>query len=213
MLDVFESAQRLIKVVTGEPYGDHEMVMDIGVGTQRDEKKVWVTGDWNGTMGGRLFRALDRIGVEAEWYDQYDPCSDCQKLLETSANSYMWQPSYLRDQEGQIVCFDCIDVDDDSVLEEFDYINNPDKCIPDELAKHLPEWGWQPYNGTYENGWHPGQTDKPGLILEKIQGTRFKDRRSVVFRLDETSQFYIRFTAWVKDRRYEIEKPKGLQHP
>jgi len=211
MIDVFESAQRLVKVVTGEPYGDHEMVMDIGVGTQRDEKKVWVTGNWNGIMGGRLFKALDRIGVDAEWYDQYDPCSDCQKLLETSPNSYMWQPSYLIDPECNKICFDCLDVDDDSVLEEFEYIDNADKCIPDELARHLPEWGWQPYNGTYENGWHPGQDDKPEKILARIQDRL--PRLSVVFRLDETSQFYIRFTAWIKDRRYEIEKPKGLQHP
>lgn len=197
MIDVLESAQRLIKVVTGEEYGDYETVMDVGVGTQYDDKKVWVTGNWNGTMGSRLFKALERIGVDAEWYDQHDPCSDCLKLLETKANSYCWQPRYLRDSEGQIVCFDCINVNDDSVLEEFGYINNADKCIPDVLAKHLPEWGWQPYNGTYQNGWHPGQTDKPWNILARIE--KDHPNLSVVFRLDETSQFYISFTAWTKD--------------
>jgi hypothetical protein len=211
MINVLESAFRLIKVVTGEGYGDGETITGVGVGTQYDDNKVWVTGNWNGTMGRRLFTALDRIGVDAHWYDQYDPCSDCLKLMETSANSYMWQPSYLRDNEGQIVCFDCIDVDDDSVLEEFNYIDNADKCIPDQLAKHLPEWGWESYNGTYENGWHPGQTDKPEKILARIE--KDHPNLSVVFRLDETSQFYISFTAWTKDRSEEIEKPKGLQHP
>jgi hypothetical protein len=211
MIDVFESAVRLVKVVTGEEYGDHEIVMDVGVGTEDDEKKVWVTGNWNGTMGKRLFKALDRIGVEAEWYDQVDPCSDCQKLMQSHPTHYGWQAKYLRDPEGQIVCFDCIDLDDDSFLEEMEYIDNHDKCIPDVLARHLPEWGWQPYNGTYENGWHPGQTDRPDKILAGIQDKH--PNLSVVFRLDETSQFYISFTAWTKDRSEEIEKPKGLQHP
>lgn len=206
MIDVLESAKRLVKVVTGTDGGDCETVMDIGVGTERDSDKVWVTGNWNGDLPGRLFTALERIGVEAEWYDQVDPCDDCRKLMETSPTHYGWQPSYLRDDECRIVCFDCLDVTNDEVLSEFGYINNAEKAIPDVLGKHLEEWGWQPHNGVFENGWHPGQTDSPRLILEKIQGTRFKDRRSVVFRLDETSQFYIRFTAWVKDRREEDDK-------
>lgn len=203
MIDVLESAQRLVKVVTGEEYGDNEIVMNVGIGTQYDDKKVWVIGNWNGTMGGRLFKALERIGVDAEWSDQHDPCDDCGKLLETSPNSYSWQPNYLIDEECRYVCFDCLDVSDDSVLEEFGYIDNPDKAIPDVLARHLPEWGWEPFNGTFENGWHPGQDDKPEKILARIEAKWFKNKRKVVFRLDETSQFYIRFTAWTKAKETE----------
>lgn len=196
--DVLESAQRLVKAATGEPYGDCEIVMDVGKGTQYDSDKVWVIGNWNGELGGRLFKALERIGVDAEWYDQHDPCSDCQKLMETHPTSYMWQASYIRDNEGQIVCFDCLDLSSDDVLEEFGYINDYNKCIPDKLGEKLSEWGWAPYNGMYENGWHPGQTDDPHVIFDKIKEE--SPRQSVVFRLDETSQFYIRFTAWVKER-------------
>lgn len=201
--DVLESAQRLVKAATGEPYGDCEIVMDVGKGTQYDSDKVWVTGNWNGELGGRLFKALERIGVDAEWYDQCDPCSDCQKLMETHATSYMWQPSYIRDNEGQIVCFDCLDLSSDDVLEEFGYIDDYNKCIPDKLGEKLSEWGWEPYNGVYENGWHPGQTDDPHVIFDKIKEK--SPELSVVFRLDETSQFYIRFTAWTKNRDSENE--------
>lgn len=201
MLDILESAQRLIKAATGEPYGDYETVMNVGKGTQWDDEKIWVIGNWNGTLGGRLFKALERIGVDCEWYDEHEECSDCHKLLRTRSDSYFWQPQYLRTEECEYVCLDCLDLSDDSVLDDFKFIDNADKCVPDKLGEKLTSWGWEPYNGTYENGWHPGQTDDPHKILARIE----KDLPgySVVFRLDEVSQFYIRFTAWTKDRRDE----------
>lgn len=196
-INVLDSACRLIKAATGEEYGDYVTVMDVGVGTEDNDKQVWVSGNWNGDLGTRLSKALERIGVDCEWYDQVGTCSDCQKLLETHPTSYHWQPGYLTHDEG-LVCFGCLELSDDSVLEEFNYIDNSSKAIPDVLARHLEEWGWESYNGTYENGWHPGQTDKPGEIFDKIK--KESPELSVVFRLDETSQFYIRFTAWTKKR-------------
>jgi hypothetical protein len=206
MIDVLESAKRLVKVVTGAEGGDCEIVMDVGVGTERDSDKVWVTGNWNGDLPGRLFKALERIGVDAEWYDQVDPCDGCRKLMETDPTHYGWQPSYLIDLDCNYVCFDCLDVSNDEVLSEFGYIDNVEKAIPDVLAKHLPEWGWEPFNGTFENGWHPGQNDSPQKIFERIQAKWFKNKRSVVFRLDETSQFYIKFTAWTKAKEVENDE-------
>lgn len=203
MLDVLESAQRLVKAGTGEPYGDGMTVMNIGKGTEYDNEKVWVTGNWNGELGGRLFKALDRIGVDAEWYDEYDQCFDCLKLLRAKPDSYMWQPQYLRTEECECVCFECLDLSDDSVLEEFGYIDNFDKAVPDKLGEKLDSWGWAPFNGTYESGWHPGQDDQPDVIFDKIKEK--SPELSIVFRLDEVSQFYIRFTAWVKDRRENEE--------
>lgn len=204
MLDILESAHRLIKAATGEEYGDYETVMNIGKGTQYDDEKVWVTGNWNGELGGRLFKALDRIGVDAEWYDENDPCDDCGKLMRVKSDSYMWQPQYLRDSECQIVCFDCLDLSDDSVLDDFGYVDDAHKCVPDKLGEKLDGWGWAPYNGVYENGWHPGQTDDPQVIFDKIKEQ--SPELSIVFRLDEVSQFFIRFTAWTKDRRDDDER-------
>ena len=197
-LDVLDAAQRLVRAATGEPYGDGELVMDVGKGTERDPDQVWVTGNWNRPMGDRLFDALERIGVDAEWCDMAGRCSDCGKLMETSANCAGWQPGYLTGSEGDRICFDCLDTDTDDVLDEFGYINNPDKVIPDGLGRHLKAWGWEPYNGVFENGWHPGQTDNPREILGAIRAK--EPNLSVVFRLDETSMFYIRFTAWTKNR-------------
>lgn len=202
MLDVLESAQRLIKAGTGEKYGDGSTIMDIGVGTQYDNKEIWVTGNFNGDLGGRLFKALERIGVECYWYDEYGNCYDCQKLLRTTHDSYHWQPGYVTCDDG-LVCFDCIDTSDDSFLDEFKFVDNYEKCVPDKLAESLERLGWQPYNGTYENGWHPGQTDDPHVIFDKIK--KESPELSVVFRLDEVSQFYIRFTAWTKNRSTDDE--------
>lgn len=201
MLDILESAQRLIKAATGEPYGDYETVMNVGKGTEDNPDEIWASGNWNGELGGRLFKALDRIGVECEWYDEVDTCCDCQKLLRVRADSYMWQPGYLLTGECEYVCFECLDLDNDNVLEEFKFIDNADKCIPDKIGEKLEDWGWEPFNGFYENGWHPGQNDDPHVIFDKIKEKLPK--LSVVFRLDEVSQFYIRFTAWVKERNVD----------
>lgn len=201
MLDIYEAMKRIVKAGTGDDYGDYITVMNMGIGTEHDKEKVWVTGDWNGELGGRLFKALERIGVDCEWYDEYDQCCECFKLIRVEADSYMWQPQYLSCDDGRI-CLECIDVTNDYVLEEFNFIDNHDKCIPDVLGKHLEEWGWAPYNGVYENGWHPGQTDDPNVILDKIKEQN--PHMSVVFRLDEVSQFYIRFTAWVKERKDDV---------
>ena len=197
-LDTLAAAMRLVKVVCGEPYGDGVIVMDIGKGTERDPDKVWVTGNWNEKMGDRLFDALERIDVDAEWYDMVDKCADCGKLMESSPTHYGWQPGYLTGPEGDRVCFDCLDTDDDDVLDEFGFIDNPDKAVPDVLGRHLEGWGWAPHNGVFESGFHPGQTDSPREILGAIRAK--EPNVSVVFRLDETSQFYIRFTAWTKNR-------------
>jgi hypothetical protein len=202
MIDVMESAQRLVKAVTGEPYGDYETVMNVGKGTQWDDEKVWVSGNWNGAMGKRLFTALERIGVQCEYHDEVEQCSNCYKMLQSRPTHYGWQPRYIQDDEGR-VCFDCLDTSDDQILEDFGYIDNAEKAIPDVLARHLETWGWAPYNGVFENGWHPGQTDKPTEIFDKIKEK--EPNLSVVFRLDEVSQFYIRFTAWTKNRGEEDE--------
>ena len=197
MLNTYEAMKRIVKAGTGEEYGDYSTVMDIGIGTEQGSDVVWATGNWNGELGGRLFKALERIGVECEWYDEYDQCHDCQKLIRVRSDSYHWQPQYLSCDDGR-VCLDCIDTSNDDVLDEFGFIDNFDKCIPDVLGNHLEEWGWAPYNGVYENGWHPGQTDDPHVIFDKIKEQN--PHMSIVFRLDEVSQFYIRFTAWVKER-------------
>lgn len=203
MINVHEAAQRLIKVVTGEVYGDGELVKDIGIGTENSSDEVWVSGNWNGELGGRLFKALERIGIEGEWLDEVDRCIDCGKMIRTQPSYYGWQGRYLITEEGDRICFDCLDTSNDEILEEFNYIDNAEKAIPDILGKHLETWGWAPYNGVFESGWHPGQTDNPRTIFDKIKEK--EPNLSVVFRLDETSQFYIRFTAWTKDRGTEDE--------
>lgn len=199
-IDTLEAAQRLVKVVCGEPHGDGNLVMDVGKGTERDPDQVWVTGNWNvEPYGSRLFDALERIDVEANWFDMHDKCADCGKLMETTPSWAGWQAGYLHVPDAsELVCFDCLDTDTDDVLDEFRITDNPGTAVPDVLGRHLEGWGWAPFNGVFESGWHPGQTDDTRKVFRRIKGEY--PNLSVVFRLDETSMFYIRWTAWTKDR-------------
>lgn len=224
-LNIAESAQRLIKAATGEPYGDGMIITDVGQGISEpgygDENTVWAFGDWNPkrfrkndeppltneeSLPMRLGNALERIGVETLWCDEWATCSNCYQAIRTQPNSYMWQPNFVSNPDENFdgyYCLDCFEKNysnDDSGLWDFEYVNNPNRCVPDALANNerLEAWGWTKHNGIFENGWHPGQTDNPREIFERLE----KDY-DVIFRLDETSQFYITFTAWIKNKEEE----------
>lgn len=89
------------------------------------------------------------------------------------------------------------DNDLDQWLEEM--VNDPRKCLPSHLfsSGDLEEAGWQAWNGRYESGWHPGQDDDPEKITAEIRDA-VGDAVDVVFLLDESSQFYVGFSAWTR---------------
>ena len=62
--------------------------------------------DTDGVMP-RLSEALERIGVEIEWSDEWCDCSDCGKAVRTSGDSYSWTPSFKAD-DGGLLCVECI---------------------------------------------------------------------------------------------------------
>jgi hypothetical protein len=216
--DVFESATRLIKAATGDKYGDGMTVTDIGKGIIEsgygDDDTVWVAGDWNTkrfvregeppltnaeSMPARLGTALERIGVEILWSDQWYRCDGCFKAFLTQGDSYSWAPYYL-ETDGERICVDCFKsgYETDEGIREFGFVDNPDNAVPEFITdSDLIEWGWEKYNGTYENGWHPGQDDNPRVIFSHIKAD--KPNVEVIFRLSERSQFYLRFEAWFKE--------------
>ena len=220
-LDVFEAMQRLVKAATGEPWGDGMMVTNIGQGVSEpgygDDNTIWAFGDWNPkrfrksgeppltneeSLPERLGKALERIGVECHWLDEWATCMECNHAIRVSGDSYFWQPYYLNDDDNcDRMCLDCFHrlySTDDTGLWDFHYVNDPTKCLPDSVANDakLEEGGCPKPNGVFENGWHPGQTDDPKKIYEQLE-----KEHDVIFRLDETSQFYLRFTAWIKPKK------------
>jgi len=213
-------AASLIRHATGETYGDGEIVTGYGVGYAEpgyhDDQTMWVTGNWNTTqsyanrtaglpltpdeqMPAVLADALTRIGVEIEWLDEWTECTDCYRLVRTSGDSYMWQPSFAYVNECEPTCADCLrTMGEDAVTE---YVNEL-RAITWADDAFLTGLGWTRYNADeYESGWHPGQDADPTEITAEI--ARTLPGHDVVFLLDENSQFYSRFSAYVRPAESE----------
>lgn len=214
-LSVIGKAQILIKAATGEQYGDGLLVTDMGVGfvdAYYPTDAVWVLGDWNNkryvregeppltkeeTLPSRLAEALERIGVECEWLDEWHECCNCYRLLRTQPDSYSWKLDGLWIDDEGYMCSQCALQDVDACLEG--YINNPRTAVTWLHEKDLSDAGyeqWEPDNPhQYANGWYEGQNDEPPAILERI--LRDNPDASVVFHISGVGQFDIHFTAWV----------------
>lgn len=149
-----------------------------------------LTADWNYFHRG-ITTLLERAGFECEWSDEWSSCEDCNKLVRTSGDCYQWQPYYVIQNECELVCLDCVDWP--NYLESIE--DNPAKacmrkCNPAEHGYTLIS-----ESAEYENGFHPGQNDDPKKILAKLQE---QGKEHIVFRISESSQFYITFEVWQK---------------
>lgn len=209
--EILEAASRMINVVCGEPYGDGLTVTDIGIGYAEpgyhDDNTVWVLGDWNDktryengerittdNTPGRLAKALERIGVEIEWLDEWLRCSDCSRIFRCSGDSYSWQMNGTLVNECEPMCADCLKKDAADYVDE--YINDSDRVITWLDSHELQEIGFQQFGETNESGWHPGQNANPEKILDEILEAH--ENAEVVFLMDEQSQFYVGFSAWFR---------------
>ena len=218
-----EWAQRLINIVCGETWGDGEVVTDVGMGYSEpgyhNDNTVWVLGNWNtrtvydrlrrphkDETPSRLFDALERIGVEGEWLDEWAKCSHCYKIVRTSPDSYMWKPFYVWvADDSEILCGNCALDDEwfDDVLKP--HVNNAENCVTFCDKSHLESNGWERYNDRrYQSGMHPGMNDTPVAIAQEI--ARDKPGYDFVFYLDEQSQFYIEFSVFIKAREQEDDE-------
>jgi hypothetical protein len=205
--EIVRRARRLIRAATGEDYGDGYTVTDMGIGYAEpgyhDDTTVWVTGNWNDKsfdsptlaerVPSRLFDALERLGVECEWLDEWVQCENCYRLFRTQGDSYSWKMSGAYFGDGYS-CTDCMLSYGDDALE--DYVNDASRAVTWCGAAHLESLGWARYNGDFENGWHPGQDDDPERITRAIQGSQ--DDVDIIFLIDHTEQFSIGFSAYTR---------------
>ena len=137
---------------------------------------------------GRTLDLLEKI-AELEWLDEWITCDDCGKLYRCSPDSYSWLQSYHKFECGNYVCKDCIDP------EEFlgDIQDNPRKAITLDIDPE--DFGFESYNGVFESGFHPGQTDDPSKIAKEVEAKGFNH---YVFKIDSVGQFDCRFKVYVK---------------
>jgi len=136
----------------------------------------------------RTIDLLERV-ADCQWDDQWTTCDDCGKLVRIDADCYGWT-RYYHEYECYRVCFDCIDKNE--YLEDIQ--DNPHKAIVHPDLNPL-DYGFESYNGQFENGWHPGQTDDPSKIAEKVLADGFDH---YVFQIDDVGQFDCRFRVYVK---------------
>lgn len=136
----------------------------------------------------RIFQQMEEQGVEMHFYDEWTVVDD--KAYRTAADSYTWQSSILFTEWGDVL------TPDDGIEPWIDYVkNDPDRCLTTWSADDLPP-EWEKWNGRFESGWHPGQTDDPKKITDDIQAEH--PGADILFLLDENSQFYVGFSAWFR---------------
>jgi hypothetical protein len=99
---------------------------------------------------------------------------------------------------GDVYCLDHAIDDLEWLLEEGEYVNNPRKALT--FDADLESIGFEQFNGQYENGWHPGQDDKPEDALERARAAGWSEG---VFVINETGQFDIGFQLWVRNTETE----------
>lgn len=221
------AAQRLINVVCGDPNGDGMTVTNVGIGYAEpgyhNNVTVWVLGNWNDKRhleelpgGGskwitddklpsRLFDALKRIGVEGEWLDEWEQCSNCWRIFRVSGDSYSWKKFGVQLDDGDNLCGDCA-LDSEFLPDVLgQYVNHPERCVTFCGASVLEEQGWTLFNPEhqFESGLHPGQTDSPATVFERIRSEN--PEVDVLFYLDESSQFYVGWSAFTKPKEVETE--------
>ena len=147
----------------------------------------------------RLGNALERIGVELEWSDEWVTCYQCQKIVRCSGDSYGWKQAYW-DSDGGAYCHECVKSNPAAYLEDLE--GNATAC--ETIGIDLEKRGYRLLEDRFENGWYGGQDADPKVIaasLIKMGVTRF------IFRLDDVRQFDIRFSVYV--HKSQIKKVKN----
>ncbi len=146
-----------------------------------------------------FFGRLEEAGVQFEWYDEWAIDFDgCSKAYRTQPDSYSWQPSIVWTEYGEMIT---PDHDAETWIEYAQ--NEPTVCIPDHIwekyESDFADLGWERLDETFESGWHPGQNDDPKEIYARLESDY-----DVMFRLDGTGQFDVRFSAYVKTKDVDL---------
>lgn len=142
------------------------------------------------------------------WSDEWIDCIECGGLVRITGDSYSWR-MYGKSTEDGTVCGDCLKKDIPAYLEELEGQSRTGITIDIDPAQH----GYVKVNtSSFENGWHPGQTDDPKamsktLMLNGIH--RFLWDISGVGQFDVSFDLYIH--EEIKDELEKVRKLLGLE--
>lgn len=151
----------------------------------------------------RLSKALERIGVQVEWSDEWTSCDGCNKLVRTQPDSYSWTPSFRQHEDGDTLCVECLKKDPEehlrSIEGSFRTANTIGAIDP---ANH----GYTLVEGDYASGWHPGQDSNPKKISAALEAQGI---HRYLFQIDDQGQFDVKFSVYVHDDEIELlDKPQ-----
>lgn len=146
---------------------------------------------------GFVYSSLDSLfSSNYGFSDEYTICYGCNNIICLTPGYYEDQPKYhVFNEACEILCKDCIDIEE--LIENVK--NDPKKCIKRSLftTKDIEDQGFILLNNKeYQNGLHAGMNDDPQKIFDQ-----FKNKYSeIVFFLNETSQFYIEFLVYGRNK-------------
>jgi len=148
-----------------------------------------VVANWN-EFPREVAGILERYGYEIDWHDMCTRCDGCGRHISTQPGFYGATPYYwFNEDTGEDICHECTDAE-----EYLEYCeNNPHRAA--KLRGINPaERGYVKLEGDFENGFHPGQNDKPVDIYKRL-----KDKHSrLLFVVDDAGQFDVHFSVWTK---------------
>lgn len=211
------AARRLVDVV--DPDGGN-VVMDYGIGYTNGDVGVWVSGDWNdksrydsatqtrvvtSDAPSRLGSALERLGVNLEWYDTVDRCAQCQRLIHTQPGFYGDTGRFidLGEESGHdLLCRDCARQEKESLIDEV-FANHVDRAVTSWLSlAELHEMGWVdalPDDYDEQTGFHPGQDDTPEKTLARwLANTDDYVSFDYLFYVTDVGQFSIGYRLFIR---------------
>jgi len=188
----------------------------------RDNEIAVVTGNWNNEVeripaemvdpnhedtepGDSLTpgKALELLGCELEWSDEWTTCCDCQKLVRTQADSYGWKRAYW-DHENGSVCLECVKKDPTDYIESL--VGSDTSAITID-GINLEKYGFVCLDDSLQNGLYGGQSADPKVIGKNL---RKKGIDRYIFVIDGVGQFDISFSVWADKKQLRKKKVKSL---
>jgi hypothetical protein len=145
----------------------------------------------------RIWKQLESQGVEFNWHDEWTIDSDHDKAYRTNPDMHGWQPSYVYTERGDIMTAD------DDIADWVEWaVNQPKRVIPTRIISRdrIIEAGFMLIHDRLESGHHEGMTDDPCAYYDMETGKPASKDWDYLFLLDDTSQFYITFSMWARQK-------------
>ncbi len=152
----------------------------------------------------RIGAILEKLGAELEWEDEWCACSECNKLVRISPDSYSWKPSYWNSGGCGLYCHECVKDDPEDYLEHLEGNAGDANTLDLDLEEHE----YRKVDADYENGLNGGQCDDPGVIAKSLWSLGIE---RFIFEIDGIGQFDVHFSVWVHESEYDKLDPSEFR--